>query len=153
MCPMEGPELGNVPFIFFFFSVRWESLVIEEDSPLLTSHTGPHHPHDLFLGVMAASKASTTHTLSLFSGRKRLWLCVLRSAPPSEGGWSLGMVLLGFFWMGHLLSSSSLTDIAYHYLIGMDSPWGWGGATVQVWRCCQGTTYRSTFLLLCGTQN
>lgn len=54
---MEGPELGNVPFILFFFSVRWESLVMEKDSPLLTSHTGPHHPHDLSLGVMAGLPA------------------------------------------------------------------------------------------------
>lgn len=30
---------------------------MEEDSPLLTSHTGPHHPHDLSLGVMAGLPA------------------------------------------------------------------------------------------------
>lgn len=30
---------------------------MKEDSPLLTSHTGPHHPHDLSLGVMAGLPA------------------------------------------------------------------------------------------------
>lgn len=54
-----------------------------------------------------------TKSPSFFSARKMLCLWVLRSAL-ILGERSPSMVSLGFLWMGHLLFSSSLTDIAYH---------------------------------------
>lgn len=85
------PWAGKCPIYFiFFFSVRWESLVMEEDSPLLTSHTGPHHPHDLSLGVMAGLPARPPlHRAPLSLQEERDSVCACWDLPhlqEKEGG-------------------------------------------------------------------